>query len=59
MATADRWPGRTSLAWHLPVRRYLDAMILLGLLAAVAGVGLSVHTMWGVDVTQVYDLLRS
>jgi hypothetical protein len=55
-----QWRGRawrTALAARLPFIRHLDAAILLGILAALAGVALALRTMWNVDVTQVYDLL--
>ncbi len=36
-----------------------DAVVLLGVLAALAGIALSIHTMWHVDVTRVYELLTA
>jgi hypothetical protein len=53
-------PARgAALAARLPRARPLDALVLLGVAAALAGVALSIHTMWHQDVTQVYALLKS
>ncbi len=54
----ERGGGRALLA-RLSFIRHPDAAVLLGVLAAIAGVALSIHAMWNLDVTQVYDLLKS
>jgi hypothetical protein len=62
IAVAVRWRGRGSSATpfeRLPFLRHPDAVILLGVLAAMTGVALSIHTLWGLDVTQVYRLLEA
>jgi hypothetical protein len=61
LAIMVRWQGRgggATLFARLSFLRHLNAAILLGSLAAMIGIGLSVHAMWGWDVTQVYDLLK-
>ena len=50
--------GAAALAARLPWRGRADSLVLLAVAAAMAGVGLSLHAMWGLDVTRVYDLLR-
>ena len=42
----------------MPFMRHLDAAVIFGALAAMAGIALAIHSMWHVDVTQVNDLLR-
>jgi hypothetical protein len=62
IAVAVRWQGSGSSAAlfeRLPFLRRPDAVMVLGALAAMAGVALSIHTMWGLDVTQVYRLLET
>jgi len=62
LAIAVRWQGRgggATLFARLSFLGHLDAAILLGILAAMVGIGLSIHAMWGWDVTQVYNLLKT
>ncbi len=63
IAVAVRWLGRGSgsgaiTSGRLPFLRRPDAVIVLAVLAAMTGVALSIHTMWGLDVTEVYRLFE-
>lgn len=51
--------GGAAPAARLPLVRHLDAVVLLGVAAALAGIALSIQAMWHQDVTQVYALLKS
>jgi len=58
---AVRWRAKGGGAMPFPrpaFRRRLDVAVLPGIPAAMAGIALSIHAMWNLDVTQVYDLLN-
>jgi hypothetical protein len=54
----QRRGGDATISPRPSLRRHLDAAVLLGILAAMAGVALSIRAMWNLDVTQVYNLLN-
>jgi hypothetical protein len=44
---------------RMPSAHTLDPLVLLGVLAAIAGLAISIHAAWTVDVTAVNEILRA
>jgi hypothetical protein len=44
---------------RIPLSRRLDPLVILGILAGIAGLAISIHAAWTVDVTAVNTVLRA
>jgi hypothetical protein len=55
----ERIRARRHLVPRMPHSRRLDPLIFVGILAAIAGVAISIHAAWTVDVTAVNTILHA
>ncbi len=51
--------ARKRLVPRIPVPRRLNLLVFLGILAGIAGLAISIHAAWAVDVTAVDSILRA
>jgi hypothetical protein len=57
--TVERKRARGRLLPRIPFPRRLDPLVILGILAGTAGLAISIHAAWTVDVTAVNTILRA
>jgi hypothetical protein len=55
----ERKRARERLLHRIPLPRGLDPLVILGILAGIAGLAISIHAAWTVDVTAVNAILRA
>jgi hypothetical protein len=55
----ERKRAHRRLLPRIPLPRRLDPLVILGILAGIAGLAISIHAAWTVDVTAVNTILRA